>query len=101
VATVPKETEANTQPSTQPDSPDQPSTPLDRIRQLSAQQKLGLMVAAASVIALLAGTWIWSQAPDYRVLYSNVSDQDGGAIIGVLQQMHIPYQSLGLAAKRF
>lgn len=92
MATVPKETEANTQPSTQPGSPDQPSSPLDRIRQLSAQQKLGLMVAAASVIALFAGTWIWSQAPDYRVLYSNVSDQDGGAIIGVLQQMHIPYQ---------
>lgn len=56
------------------------------------QQKFGLMLAIAAVIALLAGAWMWSQSPDYRVLYSNVSDRDGGAIIGALQQMNVPYK---------
>ena len=45
------------------------------------QQKLGLMLAIAAIIALVAGAWMWSQSPDYRVLYTNVSDRDGGAII--------------------
>ncbi len=65
---------------------------LDKIRQLPTQKKIGLMVAAAAAIALIAGTWLWSQTPDYRILYTNVSDQDGGAIIDALQQMNIHYK---------
>ena len=56
------------------------------------QQKLSLMLVIAAVIALVAGAWMWSQAPDYRVLYTNVSDRDGGAIIAALQQMNVPYK---------
>ena len=65
---------------------------LDKIKQLPTQKKLGLMVAAAAVIALIAGTWLWSQSPDYRVLYASLSDQEGGAIIEALQKMNVPYQ---------
>lgn len=78
MATIPNETEAVNR--------------LDQIKQLSVQKKLGLMLAAATIIALIAGAWMWSQTPDYRILYANVSDQDGGAIIGALQQMNIPYK---------
>ncbi|OGT70843.1 MAG: flagellar M-ring protein FliF [Gammaproteobacteria bacterium RIFCSPLOWO2_02_FULL_56_15] len=60
--------------------------------QMQNQQKFGLMLAIAAIIALLAGAWMWSQSPDYRVLYTNVSDRDGGAIIGALQQMNVPYK---------
>lgn len=71
-------------------------TALGRLRggfgHLSNQQKLGLMFALAAVIALLSGSWMWSQTPDYRVLYSNLSDRDGGTIISSLQQMNIPYK---------
>jgi len=56
------------------------------------QQKLGLMLALAAIIALVAGAWMWSQSADYRVLYANVSDRDGGAIISALQQMNVPYK---------
>ena len=35
---------------------------------------------------------MWTQAPDYKVLFSNVSDRDGGAIIASLQQMNVPYK---------
>ncbi|MDE1990199.1 MAG: flagellar M-ring protein FliF, partial [Betaproteobacteria bacterium] len=34
----------------------------------------------------------WGTTPDYRVLYSNLSDRDGGAIIDSLQQMNVPYK---------
>ena len=53
---------------------------------------MGLMLAVSAIVALLAGGWMWSQAPDYKVLFSNVSDRDGGAIIASLQQMNVPYK---------
>ncbi|SFE99229.1 flagellar basal-body MS-ring/collar protein FliF [Nitrosomonas sp. Nm166] len=79
--------------------PNQPNTTtptttfrLEQFSQLSNQKKLGLIMAAAAVVALLAGALMWSQTPDYRVLYNNVSDQDGAAIISALQQMNVPYK---------
>ncbi len=82
MATVQEEIQAEKKPFNQ----------LDKIKQLPIQKKIGLMVAAAAVVALIAGTWLWSQAPDYRVLYANLSDQEGGTIIDALQKMNVPYQ---------
>ena len=65
---------------------------LAQLQGLQSSQKFGLMLATAAVIALLVGSWMWSQTPDYRVLYANVSDRDGGAIIGALEQMKVPYK---------
>lgn len=65
---------------------------LEQFNQLSNQKKIGLILSAGAVIALLAGALMWSQSPDYRVLYNNVSDQDGAAIISALQQMNVPYK---------
>jgi flagellar M-ring protein FliF len=59
---------------------------------LNPRQRMALMVAAAAIIALTGGMWFWGQAPEYRVLYSNLSDRDGGAIIDALQQQNIPYK---------
>lgn len=59
---------------------------------MPSQQKLGLMVAVAATVALLAGLWMWGQAPDFRVLYANMSERDGGAVIEALQQQNIPYK---------
>ncbi|MDB5904116.1 MAG: flagellar M-ring protein FliF [Betaproteobacteria bacterium] len=56
------------------------------------QQLLALLVVVATAIALLVGGWMWSTAPDYKVLYSNLSDKDGGAVIAALQQQNIPYK---------
>ncbi|MDD2913816.1 MAG: flagellar basal-body MS-ring/collar protein FliF [Gallionella sp.] len=60
--------------------------------QLNIQQKMGLVVGVAALFALIAGVWMWGQTPDYRLLYSNLSDRDGGAIIESLQQLNIPYK---------
>lgn len=59
---------------------------------MPSQQKLGLMVSVAATVALLAGLWMWGQTPDFRVLYANMSERDGGAVIEALQQQNIPYK---------
>ena len=59
---------------------------------LGSRQNIALLTALAAIIALVVGLWIWVQTPDYRVLYSNLSDRDGGAIIDALQQQNIPYK---------
>lgn len=51
-----------------------------------------LGVGIAVVLAIMAGVWMWSQQPEYRVLFANVSDKDGGAITASLDQMAIPYK---------
>lgn len=63
-----------------------------RLDHLGLQQKMGVAIGVAALFALIAGAWMWGQTPDYRVLYSNLSDRDGGAIIESLQQMNIPYK---------
>ena len=54
--------------------------------------KLLLVIGIAAVVAVMVGTWLWSQQPDYRVLFANYQDKDGGAIVGALEQMNIPYK---------
>ena len=69
-----------------------PASPIQVLGMIPLQQKFGLLVALAAIVALVVGGWMWGQTPDYRVLYSNLSDRDGGAIISSLQQMNVPYK---------
>jgi len=62
------------------------------LEQLLANPRLPLMLGASALVAALAAALLWSRAPDYGVLYTNLSDRDGGAIITSLQQMNIPYK---------
>jgi flagellar M-ring protein FliF len=55
-------------------------------------QSFGLMIGVAAILSLVVGAWMWGQSSDYRVLYTNLSDRDGGAIISSLQQMNVPYK---------
>ncbi|WP_303786391.1 flagellar basal-body MS-ring/collar protein FliF [Azovibrio restrictus] len=59
---------------------------------LNSQQKMLLAVALAAIVALLVGTYLWSRQPDYRVLFANISEKDGGAIIAALDQSAVPYK---------
>ena len=63
-----------------------------RLEALSGTSKLGLMMVAAATIALLIGVLLWSSEPAWRILFTNVPDKDGGAIIQSLQQMNVPYK---------
>ncbi len=62
------------------------------IPQTPAIRTIALSIGAAITIAVMVGIWLWSQAPDYRVLFSNFNDKDGGAIVASLQQLNIPYK---------
>jgi flagellar M-ring protein FliF len=62
------------------------------LTQTAVGRKLMLAVGIAAVVAMMAATWMWSQKPDYRVLFSNFSDRDGGAIVASLQALNIPYK---------
>jgi flagellar M-ring protein FliF len=54
--------------------------------------KFMLAIGAAAVIAFMTVVWLWSQQPEYRVLFSNYSDKDGGAVVAALEQMNIPFK---------
>ncbi|MDP1927918.1 MAG: flagellar basal-body MS-ring/collar protein FliF [Thiobacillus sp.] len=55
-------------------------------------QKVLLMIGVAAVVAVMVAVWMWGQQPDYRVLFSNFSDRDGGAIVAELEKMNVPYK---------
>jgi flagellar M-ring protein FliF len=55
-------------------------------------QYVGFMLTVASLVAVLVAGYLWSQTPDYRVLYGNLSDRDGGTVIAALQQMNVQYK---------
>ena len=57
-----------------------------------ALRTIVLSVGAALTLAVMVAVWMWSQQPDYRVLFSNFTDRDGGAIVASLQQLNVPYK---------
>ena len=59
-------------------SQNKPQKWLTRVR---ANPKIPLMVAGAAAIAVIIALVLWAKTPDYKVLYSNLADQDGGAIV--------------------
>lgn len=71
---------------------DAASGALPLLDQLRANPRIPLAIGVSAAVAVIAALWLWNRAPDYGVLYSNLSDRDGGAIIASLQQMNIPYK---------
>ncbi|MFZ1874744.1 MAG: flagellar basal-body MS-ring/collar protein FliF [Chania sp.] len=59
---------------------------------LRASSKIPLLIAASAAIATVVALLLWVKSADFRVLYSNLSDRDGGAIVTQLAQMNIPYR---------
>lgn len=67
--------------------------PLQRFNALPNSRKIGVLVALAATIALIVGAVLWSRAPDYRVLFTGLSERDAGSVIATLQQMNVPYKT--------
>ena len=61
-----------------------------RVMALPAQRKIMLGGGIAVLIAIFVAMALWGRDGDYRVLYANLSDKDGGAILAQLQQMQVP-----------
>ncbi|GKW24074.1 flagellar M-ring protein [Pectobacterium carotovorum subsp. carotovorum] len=62
------------------------------LNRLRANPKIPLLIAAAATIAIVVALTLWAKGPDYRVLYSNINDRDGGAIVSELTKLNIPYR---------
>ncbi|WP_042880107.1 flagellar basal-body MS-ring/collar protein FliF [Cupriavidus necator] len=69
-----------------------PGRSAEVIERLKANPKLPLMLGGAALAAAIAVGVLWSRSPDYKVLYSNLSERDGGAVLQSLQQMNVPYK---------
>ncbi len=62
---------------------------LEKVRALPKPVLLG---GAAALVAIIVAAALWSREPDYKVLFSNLDDRDGGAIVTALGQMNVPYR---------
>src|SRR5574343_89296 len=72
------------------------ANPVERLREafnrLGSQQKIVFMVAIAAIIAVIVGSVLWSRQPDWKVLFSNLNEKDGGSIAAILEQQNIPHR---------
>lgn len=72
------------------------ANPLERLREafnrLGEQQKIIFMVAVAALVAVIVGSILWSRQPDWKVLFSNLTEKDGGAIVAILEAQNTPHR---------
>jgi len=70
----------------------EPGTFGGRLAAMPMRSKLGLGLGIAALAATVLAMTLWSSQGDYKVLYANLSDKDGGAVIAQLSQMNVPYK---------
>ena len=74
-----------------PAIPVNPSLP-QRLAALDRGQKIRLAVGIVLFVAIGVIGLVMSRQAEWRVLFANLSDKDGGAIIANLSQMNVPYK---------
>ena len=65
---------------------------LQRMSTLDRGQRMRLGVGVALLVAAALAAIVLGRQPDYKVLFANLSDKDGGAIVAQLSQMNVPYK---------
>lgn len=73
--------------------PESLNTLVQRLSELPPAKKMALAAAVAASFALVIGLFLWNSAPEYRVLFSNLSERDAGTVTATLQQMKVPYKT--------
>ncbi|KKJ31776.1 flagellar MS-ring protein [Enterobacter hormaechei subsp. hoffmannii] len=72
------------------------NNPAERIKSLltslRGSPKLLLVICGAAALSVIIALMFWAKEPNYRVLFSNISDEEGGAIVTQLTQLNIPYR---------
>ncbi|MGR4067914.1 flagellar basal-body MS-ring/collar protein FliF [Billgrantia sp. C5P2] len=66
---------------------------LERLQQqLRGNPLLAVLIGGAAMIAIVVALLMWAREPEYRVLYSNLTEADGGRIISELESRGVPYR---------
>jgi len=60
--------------------------------ELPVVRQVGLLLGLAASIAMGIGIVIWSQAPNYSILFSNIDAKDSNEVIQVLNRMGVKYE---------
>jgi len=63
-----------------------------RMAALPLRSKLSAALGLAALVGVVLAMLMWSSKGDFKVLYANLSDKDGGAVIAQLSQMNVPYR---------
>lgn len=62
------------------------------LSRLDRAQKIKMGLGAFGLLAIAIALFFMGQQPDWKVLYNNLGDKDGGAIIAQLTTMNVPYK---------
>jgi flagellar M-ring protein FliF len=63
-----------------------------KMANLDRAQRMRLGAGIALLVVLGVAAMLMGRQPDYKVLYANLADKDGGAIVAQLSQMNVPYK---------
>jgi flagellar M-ring protein FliF len=69
-----------------------PATFGARLQAMPLRSKVSALIGIAALAGVVYAMTAWSANGDYKVLYANLSDKDGGAVIAQLAQMNVPYR---------
>ena len=70
----------------------QTATFAGRLNAMPARSKLSALIGVAALAGVVYAMTAWNSHGDYKVLYANLADKDGGAVIAQLSQMNVPYR---------
>ncbi len=70
----------------------EPASFAGRMAAMPMRSKLSMALGVAALAGVVLAMTLWSSKGDFKVLYANLSDKDGGAVIAQLSQMNVPYR---------
>jgi flagellar M-ring protein FliF len=73
-------------------NPSQQGTPVSGLANIPVRQLLMLLAGVAALAGIVVASVNWARTPDYKVLFANLSDRDGGSVVATLSQMNVPYK---------
>src|SRR5436190_18423516 len=69
-----------------------PATFGTRLQATPLRSKVSALIGVASLAGIVFAMTAWNSHGDYKVLYANLADKDGGAVRAQLSQMNVPYR---------
>ena len=70
-----------------------PRSPMaEGFSRLNGGQKARVLAGVVALLAIAIAAIFMGRQPDWRVLFANVNDKDGGAIVAQLATMNVPYK---------